>query len=254
MKKFVTVFLIVGILFAFGCSDENTTGISDDNSSGDDSDDGTNESDPVVEVLNITELDTEYSPRYVISYENTFSHGEHKIYKVENGIEWYGLWFSNDGTNNLPYEVQEKPLSVFDFINSNGYLIEYPLEIGTSWYESVSLRGINWSGASSIRSLNDTVEFEENQFENCIRIRTEITGEGDDSFGETVTDKMNALGRGTRYTWLKKGVGIVKIEYNHENGNVTVIELDTYSVESSDSYFPMAVGNSWTYNWYYKTN
>ena len=56
---------------------------------------------------------------------------------------------------------------------------------------------------------------------------------------------------GTRYLWFAKGVGIVKMRYEHASGTTTEAELLEYDVPSRrvTEYFPLQVDNAWTYKW-----
>ena len=64
------------------------------------------------------------------------------------------------------------------------------------------------------------------------------------------SDLKNSLVNGTRYLWFAKGVGPVKMRYEHANGVVTEAELLEYNVPiKGDAYFPLEVGNQWTYKW-----
>lgn len=64
------------------------------------------------------------------------------------------------------------------------------------------------------------------------------------------SDLKNSLVNGTRYLWFAKGVGPVKMRYEHANGVVTEAELLEYNVPiKGDEYFPSEVGNQWTYKW-----
>ena len=64
------------------------------------------------------------------------------------------------------------------------------------------------------------------------------------------SDLKNSLVNGTRYLWFAKGVGPVKMRYEHANGVVTEAELLEYNVPiKGDEYFPLKVGNQWTYKW-----
>ena len=55
---------------------------------------------------------------------------------------------------------------------------------------------------------------------------------------------------GTRYLWFAKGVGVVKMRYEHSNGVVTEAELLEYGVPvEGQEYLPLQVGNVWRYKW-----
>jgi hypothetical protein len=55
---------------------------------------------------------------------------------------------------------------------------------------------------------------------------------------------------GTRYMWLAKGVGLVRMRYEHSDGKVTEAVLLSHSlVTNSNDCLPQQTGNRWTYAW-----
>jgi len=59
-----------------------------------------------------------------------------------------------------------------------------------------------------------------------------------------------AFVNGTRYMWFVKGVGLVRMRYEHSNGKVTEAVLLSHGLSGeSDGYLPLQVGNRWTYAW-----
>ncbi len=59
-----------------------------------------------------------------------------------------------------------------------------------------------------------------------------------------------AMMNGVRYLWFAKGVGIVKMRYEHSNGIITEAELVEYYVpEKSEDYLPLTLGTRWKYKW-----
>jgi hypothetical protein len=92
------------------------------------------------------------------------------------------------------------------------------------------------------------------QFQNVLQLETNFTtiftGTGiEQPSGDPAGAEADAFVRGNRHIYLAAGVGIVRIEYMHESGATTVIELESSTVQPSNSYFPLAVGNEWTYSW-----
>ncbi|KKK50332.1 hypothetical protein LCGC14_3126090, partial [marine sediment metagenome] len=56
--------------------------------------------------------------------------------------------------------------------------------------------------------------------------------------------------RGPRFDWYAPGVGLVKMEHRHANGQVTCAELAEYAVRGGQrSCLPGRVGNRWHYVW-----
>lgn len=81
-------------------------------------------------------------------------------------------------------------------------------------------------------------------FTNVLEFRTLIDGARCDS------PAASAFVNGTRYLWFAKGVGLVRMRYEHSNGNVTEAALLSYSLAGQeDQYLPLQTGNRWTYAW-----
>ncbi len=56
--------------------------------------------------------------------------------------------------------------------------------------------------------------------------------------------------RGPRRDWYAPGVGVVRAEHQHANGQVTRLALREFHVKGGQqSYFPARVGNQWLYDW-----
>ena len=53
---------------------------------------------------------------------------------------------------------------------------------------------------------------------------------------------------GARYSWFANGVGLVKMRYEHSNGNTTEIELMEYKTPGEmEEYLPLQIGSTYTY-------
>ena len=59
----------------------------------------------------------------------------------------------------------------------------------------------------------------------------------------------SAFVNGTRYLWFAKGVGLVRMRYEHANAVITEAVLLSYRVSANDDYLPLQEGNRWTYAW-----
>ena len=119
-----------------------------------------------------------------------------------------------------------------------GKMFQFPLTVGKTWEYS-------WDGQAQITIENlETVEIAAGTFQDCLKHKTVLTG------ADNGTELENALFNGTRYLWFAKGVGLVKMRYEHSNGIVTEAELIAHHVpEKSDEYFPVNLGTTWTYKW-----
>jgi hypothetical protein len=80
-------------------------------------------------------------------------------------------------------------------------------------------------------------------FTDCLKHKTIFTNAKENS------QLKNSLVNGTRYLWFAKGVGVVKVRYEHSNGITTEAELLEYNVPKGEEYLPLQYGNMWTYKW-----
>ena len=125
-------------------------------------------------------------------------------------------------------------------LHNNTDLFRFPLIIGDIWrqegyvnsYVKMSLEGY------------EQVKVSAGTFPDCLKHKTVLTNAKSDSSLET------SFVNGTRYLWFAKGVGIVKMRYEHANGTITEAELLEYKVPAGvREYFPLQVDNAWRYKW-----
>ncbi len=102
----------------------------------------------------------------------------------------------------------------------------------------------NWNvSARTTISPADSVAVPAGTFSDVLRYQTVITGAQGDA-------DAAAFVNGTRYLWLAKGVGLVRMRYEHADGKVTEAVLLSHSrAGPSDDYLPLQLGNRWTYAW-----
>ncbi len=80
-------------------------------------------------------------------------------------------------------------------------------------------------------------------FSEAVKYKTVLTG----AKGDT---QAAAFVNGTRFLWLARGVGIVRMRYEHSDGKVTEAVLLSHNLaDKSDRWLPLQVGNRWTYAW-----
>jgi len=149
----------------------------------------------------------------------------------------------------IPYSVRMLLLNISSGHPEKGLLL-FPLTIGKTWKQIG-----HWSGkALKEITLEDyeSVKVAAGTFPQSIKHKT-ILSNADTTPIATETERLslnNALINGTRYLWFAKGVGIVKMRYEHSNGVVTEAELIEYNIpQKSEEYFPLNLGTSWTYKW-----
>ena len=124
--------------------------------------------------------------------------------------------------------------------NLKGELFQYPVSIGQTWQE----KGYRRVNSSVTLEKYEPIETPLGTFKKCLKHKTVLTN------AKMRTQIEKALISGTRYLWFAKGVGIVKMRYEHSNGVVTIAELIDYKIEGeSKDYLPTIPGTSWTYRW-----
>ena len=123
-------------------------------------------------------------------------------------------------------------------------LFRFPLVVGNSWEEEDGWE----SQATSTLKGYETVNVSAGIFRECLKHKTVFT---DTDVEDSRTELRNTLANGTRYLWFAKGVGLVKMRYEHSNGISTEAELLKYEIpiQQSQEYFPVQIGTQWTYGW-----
>jgi hypothetical protein len=81
-------------------------------------------------------------------------------------------------------------------------------------------------------------------FSDVLKFKTVIAG------AHCKPKDAEAFVNGTRYVWLAKGVGLVRMRYEHSDGKVTEAVLLSHSlVSNGNDCLPLQTGNRWTYAW-----
>ena len=105
-------------------------------------------------------------------------------------------------------------------------LFRFPLVIGDTWTQKGP-----WAPQTQTTLVGyEKVEVAAGTFTDCLKHKTIFTNP-----------------EGTRYLWFAKGVGVVKMRYEHSNGVTTEAELLDYNVPRGEEYLPLQYGNMWTY-------
>ncbi|MDE0401341.1 MAG: sigma-70 family RNA polymerase sigma factor [Candidatus Poribacteria bacterium] len=111
-------------------------------------------------------------------------------------------------------------------LDHNIDLFRFPLVIGDTWTQ----KG-RWAPQTQTTLVGyEKVEVAAGTFTDCLKHKTIFTNP-----------------EGTRYLWFAKGVGVVKMRYEHSNGVTTEAELLDYNVPKGEEYLPLQYGNMWTY-------
>ena len=158
------------------------------------------------------------------------------------------LKLSGSGSSYSGRDVPEGPSSIFIELIENYYqeLLRYPLKVGMSWTK----KGYSNVNVTTLIEEFETIETSLGTFKDCLKHKTVFNG-ATVSPNLTPEDSLKvALTNGTRYLWFVKGIGIVKLRYEHSNGITTEAELIDYNVPNgSNAYFPLNTATTWTYEW-----
>ena len=126
------------------------------------------------------------------------------------------------------------------FLHQETDLFRFPLVVGDTWTQ-----GGDWNSQMEMTLEGyETVSISAGTFSDCLKHKTVITEAKADS------ELRSSLVNGTRYLWFTKGVGLVKMRYEHSNGTITEAELLESDIPvKGEDYFPLQVGNMWIYKW-----
>ena len=129
---------------------------------------------------------------------------------------------------------------MYYMLHYNTDLFRFPLAVGDTWTQ-----GGHWeSQVQTTVEGYEAVEIASGTFPDCLKHKIIITE------AKAGSPLRSSLVNGTRYLWFAKGVGIVKMRYEHASGTTTEAELLEYDVPvKREEYFPLQVDNAWTYKW-----
>ena len=171
---------------------------------------------------------------------------------TESEMQWRGYGTIGGGSPGVPIGYM-----LGYFLSHPGKILQFPIQPGDKWQDG-------WPGYSTTTEIKIAVEsvtVPAGTFKDCLEIETRIatTDEVEDT-----EEKINAY-CGTKRLWLVKAVGLVKMQYEHNDGSVTealligydvlsdgVHPLKTnYDVPSNDeNYYPLEPGSEWSYYWH----
>ena len=134
------------------------------------------------------------------------------------------------------------------YLNHGGVdLFRFPLVVGSSWEQEGAWK----SQATATLEGCETVSVSAGTFSACLKHKTVFRDADVEIVEDADAELRDALVNGTRYLWFAKGVGLVKMRYEHSNGVVTEAELIRYETPLQDAaYLPAQIGTQWTYKWH----
>ena len=130
------------------------------------------------------------------------------------------------------------------YLNHGWDLFRFPLVVGSCWEQ-----GGGWkSRATTTLEGYEAVNVSAGTFSSCLKHKTVFT---DAVVEDTHAELRKSLVDGTRYLWFAKGIGLVKMRYEHSNGVATEAELLEYEmpVQRGEAHLPAPIGTQWTYRW-----
>ncbi|MEN6337867.1 MAG: hypothetical protein ABFE01_26730 [Phycisphaerales bacterium] len=155
--------------------------------------------------------------------------------------ERFSRW-SNSTRGHSPEPTAMYMLFSYVLIPTDGYLM-FPRTAGELCTQRVDRR--EWKGqARTVLDANETMSVPAGTFREVLKYKT--------TFADVQGDSKEVVGfiDGTRYLWFARGVGLIRMRYEHSNGIVTEAVLLSHKLGgSSDACVPLHVGNRWTYAW-----
>ena len=152
---------------------------------------------------------------------------------------------SGSGTNGYGHQDPSPMYMLLHYLNHGQIdLFRFPLVVGSSWEQEGGWK----SQATATLSGYETVNVPAGTFREGLKHKTVFT---DADVADNSAELRNALVNGTRYLWFAKGVGLVKMRYEHSSGISTEAELLEYEmpIQQSEEYFPVQIGTQWIYRW-----
>lgn len=158
------------------------------------------------------------------------------------------LKIAGAGSSYTGRETPRGPKSIFSDNIENLWpdLFRYPLNVGKTWSEE----GLYNSQVKTTIEDYETVEIALGTYKDCLKLKSVFMGATADATASMDTLERISLINGTRSLWFAKGVGLVKMRYEHSNDVITKAELKEYNVPGrSKDFFPLNIGTMWTYKW-----
>ncbi len=137
-------------------------------------------------------------------------------------------------------------------------LFRFPSIIGNTWTQE----GFWDSQAETILDGYERVEVSAGIFPTCLkhksvlidtppRSQNNLLATSNGKRYERGSKKESPFVNGTRYLWFAKGIGIVKMRYEHANGLTTEAKLMEYRVPGKiEEYHPLQIGSTYTYKYH----
>ncbi|MBM3237803.1 sigma-70 family RNA polymerase sigma factor [Candidatus Poribacteria bacterium] len=148
-------------------------------------------------------------------------------------------------------------------------LLELPIEVGKSWHVSWWEDGPDGeelvTAPRTIENIGETVSMPAGTFENCLKVKMEVSTAERDEPADSPRARWRGQYDGIRTEWYAPDVGLVKVQYNHQNGKRTDAQLIHYSLTPETRFLipetrflkengflqllPLTLGNEWQYEW-----
>ena len=148
------------------------------------------------------------------------------------------------------------------YFNHGGIdIFRFPLGVGSSWEQEGAWK----SQATATLEGYETVSVSAGTFSACLKHETVFRDADVEIVENADAELRDALVNGRRYLWFAKGVGLVKMRYEHSNGVVTEAELLKYEIPiqseaphvgtgsddlRDEGFLPAQIGTQWAYKWH----
>lgn len=137
------------------------------------------------------------------------------------------------------------------------YLFKFPVAIGNTWIQE----GFWDSQAKTTLDGYEQVNVSAGDFPTCLKhksvlidtpphLQNNLLATDNSKPYERGSKKLSPFVNGTRYLWFAKGIGLVKMRYEHANGLTTEAELMEYRIPGKvEEFHPLQIGSTYTYKY-----
>ena len=179
-----------------------------------------------------------------------FGKGIVTLKRTDTHLELTGINFGWEGKD--PFECLS---TTFLVTSITPFLLRFPTIVGTTWTQE----GFWNSQAKTILEGYEQIEVSAGIFPTCLkhtsvlidtdqRSQNDLLMITDDKRYKPDDRQLSLFVTGVRYLWFANGVGLVKMRYEHFNGNTTEIELMEYKAPGkTEEYLPLQIGSTYTY-------
>jgi hypothetical protein len=204
-----------------------------------------------VHSIETAEEARETGKRPPVPKKRAYLHGDIRILEKEDGRLYPG-GASSGSLLREPFPPLPLQTPMIRFPNHSPFVGISLLndDIGATLKRSRGVGRVGNMGVSTLKSKSEKVTTSTHSFTNCAQIETFISTSAEDLHLDESLERERGYYAGTKTTWFAPGIGLVRLLYQHGNGDETDIQLMDYEITGArEEFFPLTLGNRWRYHW-----